>query len=108
MNLYLIKWGICSKILMYMNSKLDYVNNSLEWRFFMDKKVLFNLGYGLYVLTANWSGKDNGCIVNTVMQVADKPTTLMVSVNKNNYTNEMINETLKFNISIISDMLCVN
>ena len=69
----------------------------------MDKKVLFNLGYGLYVLTANWSGKDNGCIVNTVMQVADKPTTLMVSVNKNNYTNEMINETLKFNISIISE-----
>jgi len=69
----------------------------------MQKEVLFNLGYGLYVLTANWAGKDNGCIVNTVMQVADKPTTLMISVNKNNYTNEMIFETLKFNISIISE-----
>ena len=36
---------------------------------FMDTNALFKIGYGLYVLTANENGKDNGCIIHTVMQV---------------------------------------
>lgn len=35
----------------------------------IDTNALFNIGYGLYVLTAHEKGKDNGCIINTVMQV---------------------------------------
>lgn len=69
----------------------------------MEKQVLFNLGYGLYVLTANCSGRDNGCIINTVMQVTDTPTTIIIGVNKKNFTNQMIEETLQFNVSIISE-----
>lgn len=69
----------------------------------MEKQVLFNLGYGLYVLTANYNGKDNGCIINTVMQVRDTPATIIIGVNKENYTNEMIEKTLQFNVSIISE-----
>ncbi len=69
----------------------------------MDNKVLFNIGYGLYVLTANEDEKDNGCIINTVMQVTSDPIQIAIAVNKKNYTNEMIQRTKKFNISILSE-----
>ena len=69
----------------------------------MDTKVLFKIGYGLYVLTANENGKDNGCIINTVMQVTSDPCQIAIAVNKMNYTNEMIQRTKKFNVSIISE-----
>ena len=69
----------------------------------MDNKVLFNIGYGLYVLTANEGTKDNGCIINTVMQVTSDPLQIAIAVNKKNYTNEMIQRTKKFNVSILSE-----
>ena len=52
----------------------------------MDTKALFKIGYGLYVLTVNENGKDNGCIINTVMQVTSNPAQIAVAVNKKNYT----------------------
>ena len=69
----------------------------------MDNKVLFNIGYGLYVLTANEGEKDNGCIINTVMQVTSDPLQIAIAVNKKNYTNEMIQRTKKFNVSILDE-----
>lgn len=67
----------------------------------MDKKALFNIGYGLYVLTSNDNNKDNGCIINTLMQITSNPCRVAVCVNKLNYTNEMIKKSKKFNISIL-------
>lgn len=69
----------------------------------MDTKALFKIGYGLYVLTANEAGKDNGCIINTVMQVTSDPCQIGIAVNKLNYTNQMIQRTKKFNVSILSE-----
>ncbi len=69
----------------------------------MDTKVLFNIGYGLYVLTANEDGRDNGCIINTVMQVTSDPCQIAIAVNKRNYTTGMIQKTKKFNISILAE-----
>ena len=69
----------------------------------MDTKALFKIGYGLYVLTANENGKDNGCIINTVMQVTSDPCMIAIAVNKNNYTNEMISRTRKFNVSTLAE-----
>ena len=69
----------------------------------MDTKALFKVGYGLYVLSAYENGKDNGCIINTVMQVTSDPCMIAIAVNKLNYTNEMISRTRKFNISIIAE-----
>ena len=69
----------------------------------MNTKALFKIGYGLYVLTANEQGKDNGCIVNTVMQVTSDPCQIAVCVNKNNYTCEIIQHTRKFNVSILAE-----
>jgi flavorubredoxin/flavin reductase (DIM6/NTAB) family NADH-FMN oxidoreductase RutF len=69
----------------------------------VDPAVMFKLSYGLFVLTARDTNKDNGCIINTVMQVTASPIKIAVGVNKANYTHDMILKTGKFNISILSE-----
>ena len=69
----------------------------------MEQKVLNNLSYGLFVLTTNVDGKDNGCITNTATQVASDPLTISVAVNKANLTCEMIDASKKFTISVLSE-----
>jgi flavin reductase (DIM6/NTAB) family NADH-FMN oxidoreductase RutF len=69
----------------------------------MNNAALFNVGYGLYVLTANADGKDNGCIVNTVVQVTSIPACIgAVSVNKQNLTHDMIMKSRRCNVSILT------
>ena len=69
----------------------------------MDSTVLFNVSYGLYVLTANDNGRDNGCIINTLLQVTSvAPFTCVITVNKANFTHDLIMDSAKFNISILS------
>ncbi len=68
----------------------------------MDSKALFKIGYGLYVVTAQENGKDNGCISNTFIQVTGDPCRVSVTLNKSNYTTGMIERTGAFNVSIIS------
>ena len=68
----------------------------------MNEKAMHKLSYGLFVLTARDGDRDNGCIVNTAIQAASAPIQLSVCVNKANYTNEMIQKTGKFVVSIIS------
>ncbi len=69
----------------------------------MNTNALFKIGYGLYILSVEEQGKDNGCIVNTVMQVTSDPCQIAVCVNKNNYTCEMIQHTKKFNVSVLAE-----
>ena len=69
----------------------------------MNTNALFKIGYGLYVLTAREGEKDNGCIVNSVMQVTSEPCQIAVCINKANYTCEMIQHTKKFNISVLAE-----
>ncbi len=67
------------------------------------KETLFKLTYGLFVLSARDGMKDNGCIINTVMQVTDTPLQIAVAINKNNYTLEMIEKSGVFNVSVLSE-----
>lgn len=69
----------------------------------MDKKAMYSLSYGLFVLTAEENGKDNGCIINTAIQAASAPNQVSICVNKANYTHGMIERTGRFNISTISE-----
>lgn len=69
----------------------------------MNLDVMKKLTYGLFVLTARDGQKDNGCIINTAVQVASEPNTISISVNKANYTHDMILKTGKFNVSILSE-----
>lgn len=68
----------------------------------MNNAAMFKLSYGLFVLTANQEGKDNGCITNTAIQVASEPNTISISINKANYTHDMIQATGKFTVSVLS------
>lgn len=68
----------------------------------IDKTALFKLSYGLFVLTAKDGDKDNGCIINTASQAADNPQLLMISVNKKNFTHDMIMKTGEFNLSVLT------
>lgn len=69
----------------------------------MDNKAMHKLSYGLFVLTAKDGEKDNGCIVNTVIQVTTEPNCIAVAVNKKNYTHDMIAETGMFNVSVLTE-----
>lgn len=68
----------------------------------MNTKAMFKLGYGLYVLTSRIDEKDNGCIINTVAQVTSQPNRISITVNKDNYTHDMIAESGVFNISVLT------
>ena len=68
----------------------------------MDRKAMYKLSYGLFVLTAREDGKDNGCIINTAIQAASEPNQLSICVNKANYTHDMIQRTGKFTVSVLS------
>ncbi len=65
-------------------------------------KALFNIGYGLYVVTSNDGKKDNGLIVNTVSQVTDTPNRIAVTINKANYSHHVIKQTGKMNINCLT------
>lgn len=72
----------------------------------MDSKVLFNVQYGLFVLSSRLDGKDNACIINTVTQVTAAPISkdrISICVNKSNFTHDMIAKSKKFTVSIISE-----
>ena len=67
-----------------------------------DLKALFNIGYGLYVVTSNDGKKDNGLIVNTVTQVTSAPNRIAVTINKDNYSHHVIKQTGKMNINCLT------
>ncbi|MCR4815478.1 MAG: flavin reductase [Lachnospiraceae bacterium] len=67
-----------------------------------DLRALFNIGYGLYVVTTNDGKKDNGCIVNTVTQVTSSPNRVAVTINKDNYTHHIVQQTGVMNVNCLS------
>ena len=67
-----------------------------------DLTALFNIGYGLYVVTSNDGKKDNGLIVNTVTQVTNTPNRIAVTINKDNYSHHIIKQTGIMNINCLT------
>ncbi len=66
-----------------------------------DMTALYNIGYGLYVVTTNDGRKDNGFIVNTVSQVTNTPNRVAVTVNKDNYSHHVIKQTGIMNLNCL-------
>ena len=67
-----------------------------------DLSALFNIGYGLYVVTSNDGKKDNGLIVNTVTQVTNTPNRIAVTISKENYSHHVIKQTGIMNINCLT------
>ena len=68
----------------------------------MNQKTMYNLTYGLFVLTSGFDGKDSGCIINTAGQVTAEPNRISIAVNNGNFTHDLVKKSGKFNISILS------
>ena len=67
-----------------------------------DLTALFRIGYGLYVVTSNDGKKDNGLIVNTVIQLTDTPNRVAVNINKANYSHHVIKQTGMLNVNCLA------
>ena len=67
-----------------------------------DLGALFNIGYGLYVVTSNDGRRDNGLIVNTVTQVTNTPNRIAVTISKENYSHHVIKQTGIMNINCLT------
>ena len=80
----------------------DYIAQDGETADKNDLTALFNIGYGLYVITSNDGKKDNGLIVNTVTQVTNTPNRIAVTINKENYSHHVIKQTGVMNINCLS------
>ncbi len=81
---------------------MDYLAQQDETANKNDLSALFNIGYGLYVVTCNDGKKDNGLIVNTVTQVTNTPNKIAVTINKENYSHHIIKQTGKMNVNVLS------
>ena len=66
-----------------------------------DLSALFNIGYGLYVVTSKDGEKDNGLIVNTVTQVTNTPNRIAVTINKQNYSHHLIKQSGVMNVNCL-------
>lgn len=69
----------------------------------MDLKVLNDISYGMYVITTKKDDKNIGCFINTTMQITSKNPVIAISLNKENYTNEILKQTKRCAISILSE-----
>ena len=79
----------------YLESRDETANKN-------DMTALFNIGYGLYVVTSNDGKKDNGLIVNTVSQVTNTPNRVAVAINKSNYSHHVIKQTGIMNVNCLT------
>lgn len=68
----------------------------------LDMTALFKIGYGLYVVTSNDGKKDNGLIVNTVTQLTSNPVKIAVTINKSNYSHDVIKASGIMNVNCLS------
>ena len=81
---------------------MDYMAQNGDTADKNDLTALFNIGYGLYVVTSNDGKKDNGLIVNTVTQVTNSPNRVAVCINKQNYSHHVIKQTGIMNVNCLS------
>lgn len=68
----------------------------------IDNTALFKIGYGLYVISCNDGSKDNAFICNTVVQVTDSPKRLAVTINKQNYSHDVIKSSGIMNVNCLN------
>lgn len=69
----------------------------------MNKKALWNISYGVYIVSTWDVERPTGCVANSIMQITSEPATVAISINHDNFTNSCIKKTKKFAVSILSE-----
>ena len=93
--------GAASETAVANSSKPDSVAANTVVPKAIDPAAMFKLSYGLFVLSAKDETKDNGCIINTAIQITSAPLRLSIAVSKANFTHDMIIKSGEFNVSIL-------
>lgn len=68
----------------------------------MNEKSLYKLSCGLYIISSSYEDKISGCVANTLQQVTSSPIQLSITLNKENYTEQLIEKSGKFNAVVVS------
>lgn len=69
----------------------------------MNNNAFRNISYGVYVIST-WDGeRPTGCTANSAMQITSDPATIAISINHANYTNQCIEKSGRFAISILAE-----
>lgn len=69
----------------------------------MDKNAFHKISYGLYVVSSSNDGKFSGCVSNTFIQVTSDPSQVAITLNKNNFTTSLIENSAVYNVVIMQD-----
>ena len=69
----------------------------------MDTTAFFKLTYGLYIVTSKDGEHESGCVMNTMTQVTAEPAQVCITLNKENYTTQLIEKSGVFNVSVLLD-----
>lgn len=80
----------------------DHLSKSIGGKI-LDRKALYSISYGLYIVSSKNGNRINGQIANTVFQITSEPVSIAVSINKENLTHEFIERSGAFSISVLSE-----
>ncbi len=69
----------------------------------MELKAFEKLTCGLYIVSTAYQGKKAGCVVNTVTQVTNSPCQVMVAINKQNFTTQMVQKAGVFHVTALTE-----
>jgi len=64
-----------------------------------NKSVLWNLSYGVYIVSSMDEKRPVGCVANSIMQLTHD--CIAISLNHQNYTNQVVKKTKKLAVSIL-------
>ena len=70
---------------------------------FYGSKSIHTLSYGVYIVSTWDEGRATGCTANSAIQVTSSPATVLVSINKDNYTNKCIAACGHFALSVLAE-----
>jgi len=65
------------------------------------RKAVWDISYGVYIITSMDGDKKNGQIITTAFQVTSEPPRVAVCVNKETLTHEYITKSKKVGISVL-------
>ncbi len=69
----------------------------------MDERAFFKLSCGLYIVSSQYNGEEAGCIINTLQQVTNEPLQVSITINKNNYTQQVIEQARAFHVVVLDE-----
>ena len=69
----------------------------------LDKKAFQALSCGLCIVASEYQGKKAACVVNTLIQITSRPLRVLFTLNKENYTSQLIRNSKTLSAVVLSE-----